>query len=257
MGLLTPRGQGGEESDEERGGLSLSGLEELDARGADQDDVLFELDEWSEGDRAYLADRIRTVGVPHSWEGTTLVVAPSDEGWVDFLMDQVEEELAAGGADPDDDTQVAYDLSEWDDESCLTLLDALSAETIPYDLDGEELMVDAADEARVDEIVAALTTPGAALVLGGPVSQEAMSELFVAADRLSHDAGHREAAASLIAGARTAAASAAPYGMDPGWWDGVVARAGALADLLQSDDPDDDLVQQLAGGLREELRPVV
>ena len=252
MGLLTPRGEGGEE---ERGELSLSGLDDLDARGSDDDDVLFELDEWPDEDRAVLATRLRSVGVSHSWEGTTLVTGASDEAWVERIMDQVEDDLAATEAGTDD-TQVAYDLSGWDDESCLALLDALSAETIPYALDAEELYVEAADEARVDVILAALTT-GDALVLGGPVSQEAMSELFVAADRLSHDAEHREGAASLVAGARTAASSAAPYGMEAGWWDGVVARAGALADLLQSADPDRDLVVELARGLREELRPVV
>lgn len=253
MGLLTPRGEGGEE---ERGELSLSGLDDLDARGSDDDDVLFELDEWPDEDRAVLATRLRSVGVSHTWEGSTLVVAPSDEAWVERIMDQVEDDLAASEAGTDDDTQVAYDLSGWDDESCLALLDALSAETIPYALDAEELYVEAADEARVDVILAALTT-GDALVLGGPVSQEAMSELFVAADRLSHDAEHRDGATSLVAGARTAASSAAPYGMEAGWWDGVVARAGALADLLQSADPDRDLVVELARGLREELRPVV
>ena len=252
MGLLTPRGEGGEE---ERGELSLSGLDDLDARGSDDDEVLFELDEWPDEDRAVLATRLRSVGVSHSWEGTTLVTGASDEAWVERIMDQVEDDLAATEAGTDD-TQVAYDLSGWDDESCLALLDALSAETIPYALDAEELYVEAADEARVDVILAALTT-GDALVLGGPVSQEAMSELFVAADRLSHDAEHREGAASLVAGARTAASSAAPYGMEAGWWDGVVARAGALADLLQSADPDRDLVVELARGLREELRPVV
>lgn len=254
MGLLTPRGEDGEEG---VGELSLSGLDALDARGSDDDDVLFELDEWPEEDRAVLAAKLRSVGVPHTWESTTLVIAASDEAWAERIMDQVEEDLAGSDAGIDDDTQVAYDLSGWDDDSCVALLDALSAETIPYGLDGEELYVDAADEARVDEILVALSTPGAALVLGGPVSQEAMSELFVAADRLSHDATHREAAASLVAGARTAAASAAPYGMDPGWWDGVVARAGALADLLQTEAPEAELVEGLAGSLREELRPVV
>ena len=112
-----------------------------------------------------------------------------------------------------------------------SLLDALAAEEIPYALDDDELFVAADDEARVDEIVAAISTPGATLTLGGPASFEAMSELFVAADELSHDPDDGSATAALVAGARAAAASSAPYGMEPAWWDGVVARAGALADL--------------------------
>ena len=100
-------------------------------------------------------------------------------------MDQVDEELATAPDEDEDEEQVAYDLSEWDDDSCVALLDALSADTIPYGLDGDELFVGAVDEKRVDEIVAALTTPGATLTVGGPASFEAMSELFVAADELS------------------------------------------------------------------------
>ena len=117
-----------------------------------------------------------------------------------------------------------YDLSEWDDESCVRLLDALSADTIPYGLDGDELVIGAVDEKRVDEIVAALTTPGAILTVGGPASFEAMSELFVAADELSNDPDDKGATRAIVAGARAAAGASAPFGTDPGWWDGVVAR---------------------------------
>ena len=85
----------------------------------------------------------------------------------------------------------------------------------------------------MDEIIAALTTPGATLTVGGPASFEAMSELFVAADELSHDPDDKGATRSIVAGARAAASASAPYGTDPSWWDGVVARAGALADLVE------------------------
>ena len=139
----------------------------------------------------------------------------------------------------------------------MQLLDALSAESIPYALHEDELFVAPDDEGRVDEIVTAISTPGATLRAGGPVSFEAMGELFVAADQLAGDADSRDGKAALIDGARTASASSPPYGMEAGWWDGVVARAGALADLLETDEPDADLVTELAAALRDELRPVV
>ena len=84
-----------------------------------------------------------------------------------------------------------------------------------------------------------------------------MSELFVAADELSHDPDDRGATAALIRGARAAAGATAPYGMEPGWWDGVVAHAGALADLVESTGPDPELVVDLAAALRNELRPFI
>ena len=116
----------------------------------------------------------------------------------------------------EDEEQVAYDLSEWDDDSCVALLDALSADTIPYGLDGDELFVAAVDEKRVDEIVAALTTPGATLTVGGPASFEAMSELFIAADELSNDPDDKGATRAIVGGARAAAGASAPFGTDPG-----------------------------------------
>lgn len=250
MGLLTPRG----EPDDEQGDITIAGLDHLDEEG--DEEITYELDEWSDDDRTLLRERLEALGAPHSWEETTLVVASTDEAWIERIMDQVEEELVAADAGAEEE-QVAYDLSEWDDDSCVGLLEALASESIPYGLDDDELLVFASDEARVDEIVEAITTPGATLTLGGPASFEAMSELFVAADELSHDPDDRSATAALVAGARAAAESSAPYGMDPAWWDGVVARAGALADLVESHAPDHDQVTDLAAALRNELRPVI
>ncbi len=251
MGLLTPRG----EEDDEQGDITIAGLDDLDGDG--DDEIVYELDEWSEADRRLLRDRLETLGAPHSWDGTTLVIASNDEAWVERIMDQVEEDLSTVVGEEEDDEQVAYDLTDWDDDSCVALLDVLSAEAIPYGLDGDELFVQSEDEARVDEILAAITTPGATLTLGGPASFDAMSDLFIAADVLSHDPDDGSATASLVGGARAAAGASAPYGLEPGWWDGVVARAGALADLLESPTPDDDQVIDLAAALRNELRPFI
>jgi hypothetical protein len=256
MGVWTPRG----EEDDEDGPVSLSGMEKLDGPKGDHDELTFELDEWSVADRAVLADRLLTLGLPHSWEDTTLVVSADDEAWVERVMDQVDEELSgpAPGAPeaPDDTERVHYDLSEWDDDSCVDLLDALAADTIPYGLDGDELVVEAIDEARVDEIVAALTA-GATPTVGGPASFEAMSELFVAADELSNDPDDKSATRAIVAGARAAAGASAPFGTDPGWWDGVVARAGALADLVETPNADADHIVELATAVRTELRPFI
>lgn len=251
MGLLTPQG----EDDEERGEVSLAGLDDLDGAGGD-DEITFELDEWTEQDREVLRDRLVSLQAPHTWEGTTLVIAAADEGWVERIMDQVEEDLVTAQAEAGDE-QVVYDLADWDDDSCVRLLDALAAEEIPYALDGDELVIGSSDEPRVDEIVGALTTPGATLNAGGPASFEAMNELFVAADQLSHDPDDKGAVASLVSGARDAAGATTPYGMEPPWWDGVVARAGALADLIETPTADPEHVIELASGLRNELRPYI
>lgn len=252
MGLRTPR----DDDDDEPVGLSLSGLEALDGPRGSGDQITFELDEWSEADRRVLVDRLVSLGAPHTWEDTTLVIAEEDEAWVERILDQVEEDLAAA-PDEADDEQVAYDLSEWDDDACIALLDALSADQIPYGLDGDELLVGSVDEARVDEIVAALTTPGATLTVGGPASFEVMSQLFVAADELSNDPDDKGATRGLVSSARDAAGASAPFGTDAEWWDGVVARAGALADLVETPNADAEQIVDLASALRTELRPYI
>ena len=212
-------------------------MERLDGpAGDDGDEITFELDEWGAEDRALLAERLVTLGVPHSWEDTTLgeVIAVTDEAWVERIMDQVDEELSATPEDQDEeDEQVVYDLSEWDDESCVRLLDALSADTIPYGLDGDELTIGAIDEKRVDEIVAALTTPGAVLTVGGPASFEAMSELFVAADELSNDPDDKGATRAIVAGARVPRPAPALRSART-LAGGTVCVAGALADLVET-----------------------
>ena len=121
MGVWTPKG----DEDDEPGDVHLSGLENLDGPNGGEDEITFELDEWSAADRQVLAERLTTLGVPHSWEDTTLVIGEDDEAWVERIMDQVDEELSTAADEDDDEEQVAYDLSGWDDENCLVLLDAL------------------------------------------------------------------------------------------------------------------------------------
>ena len=82
-------------------------------------------------------------------------------------------------------------------------------------------------------------------------------DLFVATDELSNDPLDKGATRDIVEGARAAAGARAPFGTDPGWWDGIVARAGALADLVESPHADADQVVDLASALRNDLRPYI
>jgi hypothetical protein len=249
MGVLQTRG----DDDDEHAEFTISGLDDLE--GGSTDELLYELDEWSDHDRTLLRDRLETLMVPHRWEGTTLVVAPDDEAWVERVMDQVEEDLA--GQPEDDDEHVAYDLSSWDDDACLRLLDALAAESIPYGLDGDELVVEGVDERRVDQLVAVAIDPSSAPAEGPAATMDLMSQLFIAADRLVHDAGDREGVAGIVQGAETATAAGPPFGMDAGWWRSVATQAAELAELLVGDDPEAEQVEERAADLRNALRPYI
>src|SRR3546814_20536270 len=118
-----------------------------------------ERDDGSERDRTVLKERLVALAVPHHWEEeTTLVVAADDEAWVERILDQVEDDLST--ALDEDVEQVAYDLSQWDEDNLAVLVDGLVDEAIPHGFEGAELLVHQIDEERVDKNIAALVSPG-------------------------------------------------------------------------------------------------
>jgi len=249
MGLLSKR----PEENEEHGEISLVGLDGLD--GGAPDEMVYELDDWSERDRTLLRERLETLGVPHHWEETSLVVAADDEAWVERIMDQVEDDLSLA-LDPDV-TQVAYDLSQWDEPSRDRLLDVLEDEAVPYGVEDDELFVHDIDEQRVDEIIEALVNPGEESTEAPAAGPEVMGEMFVAADRLARDPSDAEGTLALIESVRAAGSSPAPYGMDRTWWEGVQTGADEVLALMDTPLPDHDAVMASAVALRELLRPYV
>ena len=250
MGLIA-RG-GGEEDDSQA--ISISGLDGLDIGGTPEL-TEFELDDWSDDERVLLRERLETLGVPHQWEGSTLVVAAADEAWAERVMDQVEADLDEAQAEVDHGT-VGYDLSGWDDASCVALLDALAADSIPYQIEGNELFIDSEDEPRADELVASIVDPGAAAP-AALATEDVMSDLFVAADRLLHDPDDPGTKRQLAAAVTAAVGTAPPYGMDAAWWNGVLEGAGSLAELADAHPVDDEAVATAATELRDRLRPFV
>src|SRR5262245_48776445 len=131
--------------DEEPSGPPGEGENVLPDNGAlAGDEVVYDLDRWSDMERQAATDRLREATIPHLWEGTTLHVAAEDEAAVDNILDIVEG-AAAPPLDPGRD-QVAYDLVDWDDDQVDELLAELRSAGLPHAWDGEELYVHADDE---------------------------------------------------------------------------------------------------------------
>jgi len=249
MGLVSRRG----EEEEEQGEVRITGFGDLD--GDRPDDLLFELDDWDDKARTLLRERLVLLGASHTWEGTTLVVAETDEAWIERVIEQVEDELAVS-LDADAE-QIGYDLAGWDDVNRGVLVTALDEESIAYAVDGDELFVHEIDEQRVDDLIDAIVDPDAAPSTGGEARTEVMGELFVAADRLIHDPADGDGRRTIADGAAVAASSAPPYGMDKTWWQDIGKRCQALVTLLDGPLPDDDVVIEQAMALRDALRPFV
>ncbi|MGV3759253.1 MAG: hypothetical protein ACO1PW_06870 [Actinomycetota bacterium] len=247
MGLFSDRSE-----EDDLGDLSLSGLAGLDDG---PEESVYPLDEWGEGARTVLRERLTTLGVPHEWdEDGSLVVATDDEAWVERILDQVEDELA-DSVDPDV-PQVAYDLSGWATEVRDRLYDLLDDEAVPFGVEGHELFVHEIDEARVDELVDAALAPEVEPPAEAAPA-EAMGDLFVAADLLRGEPTSAAGALGLLEARRAAGAAGAPYGMDAAWWEGVLREVDVLIGLLDAEALDDDAVMTVAARLRDGLRPYV
>ena len=222
-----------------------------------EDEVVFDLDEWSGMERSAVTDRLREAGIPHGWEGTSLHVAAADEAPATNVLDIVEGE-AAPALDGDRD-QVAYDLSEWDDDLVTTLEGELRAAEISYGWEGDELYVYADDEQAVDDLFDRVAHPHqlAAEPDDGPAGAELLGELFVAADRLQHDGEDPDGTSTALELGRAVEGSEPPYGLGKREWDHLRERVAALGDALLADEVDADAVVASARELRTALRPYV
>lgn len=274
MGQLSDPYQQGEDDDL---GITISGLpgelhepdtppvdadavpadEASAATSDDEDGVEFDLGDWSEIERQAVTDRLREAGIPHGWAGTTLLVAAVDEAPVDNVLDLVEGE-AAEPLDADRD-QVAYDLSEWDDDLVTTLADKMREADIAFGWDGDELFVYADDEQAVDELFDRVAHPHelAAEDDDGPAGAELLGEVFVAADRLQHDGEDHEGTVTMLDMAQVLEGSDPPYGLDKAEWQHLCQRIVSLGELLQAESLDDDAVMATSRELRTALRPYV
>jgi hypothetical protein len=251
-------------------GVRVEGDAEADDEPEDEgmtgESIAYDLDDWSELERQAITDRLREAGVPHGWEQARLLIAAVDEAVVENILDIVEGESDDGdeGAEPLDAErdQIAYDVSELDDEALDALAAALDAAGIAFAWGDEEVYVYADDEQAVDaafdaaqhpdEIDAEDDEPAA-----GAASADLLGDVFVAADRLQHDGDDTEGTASLLDIAVTIDDLDPPYGMGGRDWERVCAAVGEVADLLAADKLDQEKVMASAHDLRATLRPFV
>jgi hypothetical protein len=264
------------QAEDEGLGITISGLPgELDEPEPDADaapgrepeageaadtEVVYDLDDWSEIERGAVTDRLREAGIPHGWEATSLHVAEADEAAVENILDIVE-----GENEPDAETldaaqdQVAYNLSDWDDDRLATLVDELDAAGITHGWDEDELFVYAADEQAVDELLDRVAHPHELQPEAddGPAGAELLGEVFVAADRLQHDPDDHEGTVSMLDLGRAVEGADPPYGIGPKEWDHLQGRVGALCSQLRASKVDEDAVIDAARDLRNALRSYV
>lgn len=155
--------------------------------------------------------------------------------------------------------EVAYDLTEWEDDQLSSLFDKLTDSGIDYLWDGEELFVRAEDEVAADVVIEAVTYPDQLDEEDddGDAGATLLGDLFVAADRLQHDPEEHEAVASLLTLADKADDASAPYGLSDEEWKHLHGKVDVLAQLLEAETIDVDASIEAASVLRNAVRPYV
>ncbi len=251
-----------------------------DGDGGDVADeqVTYEMGEWSSEARVMLEQLLTGAGIARVWEGTDLVVRAEDEEAVDDLVDEVRS-TDEPMLDPDAE-KVVYEVSDWTTEQLVTLTDGLVERGIGYQFDMEgELVVLATDEEGVEALLDVIEF-GSGSDLGGIVSDdidaedvaeadidgqpgdaddgletaEILSDLFVACDRLQHNARDADGVLGVVNGAEKLAGRSLPFGYEPQVWESLVAAATGLSDDLAGDDALDEDLEATARALRDRLR---
>ena len=253
----------GDEPDDDVGDDLDERADGPDEDGQEDDEVEYELDDWSGESRLLLDGLLNNQGIPHVWEAGTLVVRAEHEDATDEIVDSID--LAATPALDPDAEKLAYEVGGWSDEQRSGLADRLGTAGIPYEWDDQgDLVVLEEDEARVEAVFDEFEDEegdeldaGLADEEDGMAAQQVLSDLFVSSDRLMHDARDPDGVLTFVAAAGRARSLSLPFGFERGVWDEIVARASALAADFENDVEDDDLIIERATDLRTLLREFV
>jgi hypothetical protein len=170
------------------------------------------------------------------------------------------------------DEELGYGLDEWPVPDRVALTSALAEEGIPYRWEPDVvLVVPAVAEDEVDALLGGLEQPAPGETNAGEPSHDgrgepadggaeahaAMTELFVAADRLRRAPLDQEVAADLEIAAEAVAARLPPYGVDAGVWRAIQTLAAAAVSSSIDAEADEAAVAHDAAALRDFLRPYV
>ncbi|HTN79031.1 MAG TPA: hypothetical protein VMK16_05095 [Acidimicrobiales bacterium] len=236
----------------------------------EDDQLVYELGEWSMDRRSLLESLLGADGIGHAWEAADLVVHVDDEARVDALVEAIEQGGVVGAATSEqaglEGDQLVYELDEWSPTDRHKLGEQLTAAGVPFVWDAADALVVAADdEDAVEVILDSIEYPDALEEVvdesgdDDEAAQQALSELFLASDRLMHDPEDEDGTNGLLKAVEIAREVGVPYGIAPATWKAVVEHANELREGLMAS-PDEEVVDQIverATALRSLLRPYV
>lgn len=165
----------------------------------------------------------------------------------------------------DDHEILVYELNTWTPDQRTTLEAVLTEAGVPYQWEDTDLLVPAAEEARVDGLLDTIEFPqpldevddGEDEEVDDEAVYQVMSDLFVIADRIADaDTVHLAVAGDFIEAAAAAQETPAPFGVEARLWQQMQRLANEISERLQNEDEDKAVIAE-AATLRNALRGFV
>ena len=236
-----------------------------DVGSSDEEQLAYELHDWSFESRRMLDQLLTGAGLAHSWQGATMIVRVVDEDAIDDLVEEVEH-ATLPTLDPDGEHTV-YEMAEWTSEQQSRLSNMLGMTGLAHEFDRNgDLVVNAEDEEAVDEVLDRLED---AIARGEPDPADVihldddlqfndlLSDAFDSADRIKGNTHDHEAILEFLESEVVIGRLAMPYGFERDQWDRVLLKLAALRDSLEAEEPDDDEIAANAKSVRDELVQII
>ena len=241
----------------------------------DAERVHYDISAWTLDQQTELAAALADAEVPHSWDGSELLVPIEFEPTVDAITGELEARLgitygeAAPPAQLDDGTPLTeYQLDEWEPGQDAVLSRALAEAGIPHRWEGTVLLVPTSDEAVVEALLDDIES-GEHIDLGadgdvdgdGEVTEfdaEVLTTFFLAGEKLRRKPRDADGLEQLREASEIADPTRPPFGVQPRLWEQTCLLADRIVEALVGEDgPDHEAVMAAAGDLHDLLRPYV
>ncbi|MEY2397551.1 MAG: hypothetical protein QOJ00_725 [Actinomycetota bacterium] len=248
------------------------------------EEVVFDLTNLAPSQRQVMSMRLTARGVPFRWEGASLVAPTSDAATINDAIADLQgaasdPAFAAAsaeplvGAEPSDDEEVPAAPVALGDETVFDLLNLSSEERRHLSMRltgagiahrwqvGTDLIVSTADADRIDSYVQEVQNPDGFAddeleSFDEDVDDEAvyaaMSNLYVAADRLMQRANDASARTAFYDASDDVEGLPAPFGFDPRVWAQVLGLAASIAGGMDAE-VNEDAIAADARTLRQLL----
>lgn len=249
--------------------------------------VLYDLASWTFDQQAELAAELAEAEIPHTWDGTELVVPESHEAVADSAITRVEARVGVvydgdpvadvvdEGDDviarrsapldiPEGEATTEYDLVDWVEGDRQSITRALTRQSVPYRWEDDLLVVPTANEALVESLMD-MIEQGEFTAHEDDIDDEGerlpfetLTTFFLAGSRLQKNPMDADGLEQLVAAIAVADPARPPYGVDIRLWQRTCELADELADALaDADEPDHDETVAVASELHDLLRPYV